>query len=64
VAELADERVDRRGIRAGGRADENSHRAQDRSTLARRIYRKLGVSSQAALAARLAGHARRKLGER
>ncbi len=34
------------------------------STLARRIYRKLGVSSQAALAARLAGHARRRLGER
>jgi DNA-binding CsgD family transcriptional regulator len=34
------------------------------STLARRVYRKLGVSSQAALAARLAGHARRKLGER
>ena len=34
------------------------------STLARRLYRKLGVSSQAALAARLAGHERRKLGER
>jgi DNA-binding CsgD family transcriptional regulator len=34
------------------------------STLARRIYRKLGVTSQAALAARLAGHVRRKLGER
>lgn len=34
------------------------------STLARRIYRKLGVTSQAALAARLAGHAQRKLGER
>ncbi len=34
------------------------------STLARRVYRKLGVSSQAALAARLSGHARRKLGER
>lgn len=34
------------------------------STLARRVYRKLGVSSQAALAARLAGHERRKLGER
>lgn len=34
------------------------------ATLARRVYRKLGVSSQAALAARLAGHARRKLGER
>ncbi len=34
------------------------------STLARRVYRKLGVSSQAALAARLAGHARRNLGER
>jgi len=34
------------------------------ATLARRIYRKLGVSSQAALAARLAGHERRKLGER
>ena len=34
------------------------------ATLARRIYRKLGVTSQAALAARLAGHARRKLGER
>ena len=34
------------------------------STVARRVYRKLGVSSQAALAARLAGHTRRKLGER
>jgi len=34
------------------------------ATLARRVYRKLGVSSQAALAARLAGHSRRKLGER
>lgn len=34
------------------------------STLARRVYRKLGVSSQAALAARLAGHEWRKLGER
>jgi DNA-binding CsgD family transcriptional regulator len=34
------------------------------ATLARRVYRKLGVSSQAALAARLAGHERRKLGER
>ena len=34
------------------------------ATVARRIYRKLGVSSQAALAARLAGHERRKLGER
>ena len=34
------------------------------ATLARRVYRKLGVSSQAALAARLAGHTRRKLGER
>lgn len=34
------------------------------ATLARRVYRKLGVSSQAALAARLAGHARRRLGER
>ena len=34
------------------------------ATLTRRIYRKLGVTSQAALAARLAGHARRKLGER
>lgn len=34
------------------------------ATLARRVYRKLGVSSQAALAARLAGHSRRELGER
>lgn len=34
------------------------------STLARRVYRKLPVSSQAALAARLAGYTRRKLGER
>lgn len=34
------------------------------STLARRVYRKLGVSSQAALAGRFAGHSRRKLGER
>ena len=34
------------------------------ATLARRVYRKLGVSSQAMLAARLAGHTRRKLGER
>lgn len=34
------------------------------STLARRAYRKLGVSSQAALAARLARFAHRKLGER
>jgi DNA-binding CsgD family transcriptional regulator len=34
------------------------------STLARRVYRKLGVSSQAARAARLAAHAWRNLGER
>ncbi len=34
------------------------------ATLARRVFRKFGVSSQAALAARLAGHERRKLGER
>lgn len=34
------------------------------STLARRVYRKLGVHSQAALSARLAGHVQRKLGER
>jgi DNA-binding CsgD family transcriptional regulator len=34
------------------------------STLARRAYRKLGVSSQAALAARLARFGDRKLGER
>lgn len=34
------------------------------STLARRVSRTLGDSSQAALAARLAGHARRRLGER
>ncbi len=33
------------------------------ATIARRIYRKLGVSSQAGLAARLAGAARRDLGE-
>lgn len=33
------------------------------ATIARRIYRKLGVSSQAGLAARLAGVARRDLGE-
>jgi hypothetical protein len=30
VAELADERVDRRRIRAGGRADENSRGAMQR----------------------------------
>lgn len=34
------------------------------ATVARRIYRKLGVSSQAELAARLAGHTRREVGER
>jgi len=34
------------------------------ATIARRVYRKIGVSSQAGLAARLAGHARRELGER
>jgi DNA-binding CsgD family transcriptional regulator/DNA-binding transcriptional ArsR family regulator len=34
------------------------------STLARRAYRKLGVTSQAALAARMARHEHRKLGER
>jgi DNA-binding CsgD family transcriptional regulator len=34
------------------------------STLARRAYRKLGVTSQAALAARLARYEHRKLGER
>ncbi len=34
------------------------------ATVARRIYRKLGVTSQAELAARLAGQARRELGER
>lgn len=34
------------------------------ATITRRIYRKLGVSSQAALAARLAGVERRDLGER
>ena len=41
-----------------------SPREREVATLARRVYRKLGVSSQAALAARLAGHARRRLGER
>jgi DNA-binding NarL/FixJ family response regulator len=34
------------------------------STIARRIYRKLSVTSQAGLAARLAGAARKELGER
>ena len=34
------------------------------ATLARRVYRKLSVSSQAELAARLAGYTRRKLGEK
>lgn len=34
------------------------------STIARRVYRKLGVSSQAGLAARLAGHARQEVGEK
>lgn len=34
------------------------------STLARRVYRKLGVTSQAALAARIARYEHRKLGER
>ena len=34
------------------------------ATIARRVYRKLGVTSQAELAARLAGQARRELGER
>jgi len=34
------------------------------STLARRAYRKLGVTSQAALAARIARYEHRKLGER
>lgn len=33
------------------------------STVARRVYRKLGVTNQAGLAARLAGAARKELGE-
>ncbi len=33
------------------------------ATLARRVYRKLGVSSQAALASRLSGHPRREVGD-
>jgi DNA-binding CsgD family transcriptional regulator len=34
------------------------------STLARRAYRKLGVTSQAALAARVARYEHKRLGER